>query len=94
MQCGELVSRHRNAIDWDSKASVAGSVGVATDQRDQGIPTKPAGGLQSDIGKVAPIHGQIGAPYWTALKWLNVPPWAPALHPWQAPAGVTIYAVQ
>ena len=29
---------------------MARSVGVASDRSDRGIPTKPAGGLQSDIG--------------------------------------------
>jgi len=48
---------------------------------DCGIPTKPAGGLLSDIGKVAPTHGRAGALYRTALKVFNVPPWVLALYP-------------
>ena len=59
-----------------------------------GIPTKPAGGLQSDIGKVAPTHGQAGVPYWTTLKWFYVPPWAFAIHPQQAQARATISTIQ
>jgi len=45
---GELVSWHpRGKL---LLASEAGSVGVTIDQSDRGIPTKPAGGLLSDIG--------------------------------------------
>jgi len=51
---GELVSRHPSVAGWDSRASEAGSVGVANDRSDRGIPTKPAGGLQSDIGEDGP----------------------------------------
>jgi len=60
---------------------VARSVGVNADMSDCAIPTKPAGGLLSDFGKVAPTHGRVGAPYQTALKWFNVPPWAHTMHP-------------
>jgi len=35
-------------------ASEAGSVGVASGLSDRGIPTKPAGGLLSDIGNGVP----------------------------------------
>jgi len=48
---------------------------------DCGIPTKPAGGLLSNIGKVAPTHGRIGVLYRTAIKGFNVSPWAPKIHP-------------
>jgi len=45
---GELVSRHpRIRLLLTSEA---GSVGVANGRSDRGIPTKPAGGLLSDIG--------------------------------------------
>jgi len=45
---GELVSRHpREEL---LSTSEAGSVGVANGRSDRGIPTKPAGGLLSDIG--------------------------------------------
>jgi len=47
---GELVSRHPDVEDRGSKASEAGSVGVTDDRSDRGIPTKPVGGLLSDIG--------------------------------------------
>ena len=50
VQEGELVSRHPDATDQGSKASEAKSVGVANGRSDRGIPTKPAGGLLSDIG--------------------------------------------
>ena len=46
----ELVSRHSGVADRDSRASEARSVGVANGRSDCGIPTKPAGGLLSDIG--------------------------------------------
>jgi len=45
---GEMVSRHPG--ERLLSASEAGSVGVANDWSDRGIPTKPAGGLLSDIG--------------------------------------------
>jgi len=45
-----MVSRHPDVAGRDSKASEAGSVGVASGRSDRGIPTKPAGGLLSDIG--------------------------------------------
>jgi len=49
---GELVSRHpRGRL---LSASEAGSVGVANGRSDRGIPTKPAGGLLSDIGEDDP----------------------------------------
>jgi len=51
---GELVSRHPEVEDRDSRASEARSVGVANDRSDHGIPTKPAGGLLSDIGDDGP----------------------------------------
>ena len=51
---GELVSRHPGVAHRDSKASEAGSVGVANDRSDCGIPTKPVGGLLSDIGDDGP----------------------------------------
>ena len=54
-------------------------MGVTNGWSDCGIPTKPVGGLQSDIGKVAPALGWVGALYWTAQKLFNVSPWAPAL---------------
>ena len=45
---GELVSWHpRGRLLLTSEA---GSVGVASDQSDRGIPTKPVGGLLFDIG--------------------------------------------
>ena len=51
---GELVSQHPEATDRGSKASEARSVGVTSDRSDRGIPTKPAGGLLSDIGDDGP----------------------------------------
>jgi len=39
-----------------------------------GIPTKPAGGLPPDIGKVAPPLRWDGAPYRAALKEFYIPP--------------------
>ena len=47
---GEMVSWHPDEADRDSGASEVRSVGVANGRRDHGIPTKPAGGLLSDIG--------------------------------------------
>ena len=49
---GELVSRHPR--DELLSTSEAGSVGVANGRSDRGIPTKPAGGLLSDIGDDGP----------------------------------------
>jgi len=49
---GELVSRHPRGRLLST--SEAGSVGVADDWNDRGIPTKPAGGLLSDIGRGDP----------------------------------------
>ena len=51
---GELVSWHPEVTDRGSKASVARSVGVANNWSDRGIPTKPVGGLLSDIGDDGP----------------------------------------
>jgi len=45
---GEVVSRHPRGRLLST--SEAGSVGVANSWSDCGIPTKPAGGLLSDIG--------------------------------------------
>ena len=59
-----------------------------------GIPTKPAGGLLSDLGKVAPALGWAGVPYRTALMVLYVPPCAPLYTLLQAPARATISTVQ
>jgi len=47
---GEMVSRHPDVTDRDTGASEAGSVGVADDWSSHRIPTKPAGGLLSNIG--------------------------------------------
>jgi len=46
------------------------------------IPTKPAGGLLSNIGKVALALRWTTAQYWTAHKLFNVPPWASTIHPY------------
>ena len=46
---GEMASRPPRRIS-SLGASEAGSVGVANNRSDCGIPTKPAGGLLSDIG--------------------------------------------
>ena len=55
---GELVSRHpRGRLLLTSEA---GSVGVTTNWSDRGIPTKPAGGLLSDIGCVGPYLQLVG----------------------------------
>jgi len=58
------------------------------------IPTKPAGGLLSDIGKVAPTLGWAGVPYQTALIWFYVPPWALFYTLLQAPTRATISTIQ
>jgi len=52
---------------------VWGSPAVMENHR---IPTKPAGGLLPNIGKVAPALRWAGAPYWAALKLFYIPPWA------------------
>jgi len=49
---GELVSQHPRGRLMST--SEAGSVGVASNQNDRGIPTKPAGGLLSNIGSGGP----------------------------------------
>ena len=65
-------------VPKDEKLRLQGFRGQECGGRQQsedcGIPTKPAGGLLSDIGKVAPTHGQVGALYWTTLKLFNIPP--------------------
>ena len=54
-----------------------GVAATSTRQLRRGIPTKPAGGLLSDIGKVAATLGWEAAPYRTTLKVLNVPSCTP-----------------
>ena len=49
-----MVSQHPKAESDSLSASEAGSVGVADDLSDHGIPTKPVGGLLSDIGTSDP----------------------------------------
>jgi len=91
---GEVVSQHPS-VDWLRLQGFRGwECGGRRQSEDCGIPTKPVGGLLSDIGKVAPVHGRTGAPYRTTLKWFYVPPWAPAVHPSQAQANATISTVQ
>ena len=70
---GELVSRHPGVRLL--LTSEAGSVGVADDWSGRGIPTKPAGGLPSDIGSDDPCLRLTGHAVPDRPNVFYIPPW-------------------
>jgi len=67
---------------------VAGSVGVADNRSGCGIPTKPAGGLLSNIGTGDPCLRLTGHAVPDRPNVFYVPPWAHTICP-QANSGMT-----